>query len=181
MTTTTAKKATATKKAAQPAEVQPAEAEGGAEIEPKPATATTTLSKTKGPITVKTGNLVEDPVLRFAASGKAYARMRIAVEVPVIPGNWAGGRTTAFYDVTAFSSLAEHAAECLAKGDRIVVTGSGEFRTWIGEDGKEHSGKGILADALGPDLRWMTVEMQRAERKGATQEKKSDDAVDTDF
>jgi single-strand DNA-binding protein len=164
--------ATATKKATEPEADDP-----GAEFK----SSTTTLSKTKGPITVKTGNLVEDPVLRFAASGKAYARMRIAVEVPLVPGNWAGGRSTAFYDVTAFSSLAEHAAECLAKGDRIVVTGSGESRTWIGEDGKEHSGKGILADSLGPDLRWITVEMQRTERKGAAEEERGEDVVDIDF
>lgn len=96
----------------------------------------------KGPIVTKVGNLVADPELRFSTAGKAYCRMRLAVSVPVTPGDWGGERQTSFYDVTAFGGLAEHAAESLTKGDRIMVTGAGEMRTWTGDDGTEHQGEG---------------------------------------
>jgi single-strand DNA-binding protein len=51
-------------------------------------------------------------------------------------------------------TLGQHAAASLSKGDRVIVMGRGETRTWTGDDGIEHTSKGILADALGPDLRW---------------------------
>ena len=48
---------------------------------------------------------------------------------PMVPGDWGGERETDFYDVTAFGSLAVNAAQCLAKGTRVVVTGREEVRT----------------------------------------------------
>jgi single-strand DNA-binding protein len=119
----------------------------------------------KGPVVTKIGNLTSEPELRFAEStGKAYCRMRIGVSTPVKAGDWAGERRTDFYDVTAFGSLAENAAESLDKGDRIVVTGQGELRSWTGDNGVEHKGKVIVADALGPDLRWATASVVRTTR-----------------
>jgi len=110
-----------------------------------------------GPVVTKVGNLTADPELRYSERETAYCRLRIAVAVPVKAGDWAGERKTAFYGVTAFGTLAENAAECLAKGMRIVVTGLGEVRTWTGDDGAERKEKAILAEALGPDLRWATA------------------------
>jgi len=127
----------------------------------------TTEASPNGPVVTKVGNLCADPELRFAASGKPYCRLRIAVSTPVKPGDWAGERKTTFYDVTAFGTLAENAAESLHKGDRVFVTGRGEVRTWTGDDGVERTGKGILADALGPDLRFATVEVQKAHQAGS--------------
>jgi hypothetical protein len=49
-----------------------------------------------------------------------------------------------------------------------VAIGRGEVRTWTGDDGVEHTGKAILLDAIGPDLRWATVEVRKSGR--ATQE-----------
>ena len=67
--------------------------------------------------------------------------------------------------MTAFGSLAEHTAESLSKGMRLIVTGKGEVRTWTDNDGTEHSSKGILADAIGPDLRWAKAEVTKAFRR----------------
>jgi single-strand DNA-binding protein len=112
----------------------------------------------KDPIVTKVGNLTADPELRFGeTSHNPYARMRLAVSTPRIPRDWAGERETTYYDVTAFGSLAEHAAKSLRKGMRLIATGRGEVRTWTGNDGTEHKSKGIVADAIGPDLRWATA------------------------
>lgn len=138
-------------------------------------TATETSSSTeakkevkKGPAATKVGNLTADPELLYSKAGKAYARMRIAVSTPKVEGDWSGERTTVFYDVTAFGSVADHAAESLKKGDRVLVTGKGEVREWTGADGQVHSSKGIIADAIGPDLRWASVTVERVQRAEAT-------------
>lgn len=130
----------------------------------------------KGPAVVKVGNLTSDPELRYSPSGKAYVRMRLAVSSPKVPGDWAGERATVFYDVTAFGSLAEHAAESLSKGTRVLVSGRGEVRKWTDDKGQERSGKGILADALGPDLRWATATVARASQSKAIEAEPSDAA-----
>jgi single-strand DNA-binding protein len=117
--------------------------------------------KTTGRLVTKVGNLTSDPELRFSEKGTPYCRMRLAVSSPVKPGDWGGETKTAFYDLTAFGSLAENSAESLTKGMRVLVTGRAEVRTWAGDDGAEHKEKGILADALGPDLRWATASVTK--------------------
>lgn len=52
----------------------------------------------------------------------------------------------------------------------MVVTGRGETRRWTDSDGKERQSKGILADAIGPDLRWVTAQMRRPDRHQSTSE-----------
>ena len=139
-------------------------------------------AQAKGPAVSKIGNLTVDPELRFGESThKPYARMRLAVSTPVEPGNWSGGRTTTYYDVTAFGSLAENAAESLTKGARVVVTGRGEVRTWTGDDGTEHKEKGILADAIGPDLRWATAQVTKAAHPKASATSEETACDDEDF
>ncbi|MHB8671603.1 MAG: single-stranded DNA-binding protein [Acidimicrobiales bacterium] len=118
----------------------------------------------KGPEVVKVGNLVADPELRSGKdTGKPWARMRLAVQTPVTPGDWSGPKNAAYYEVTAFGSLAVNAMRSLTKGMRVIVGGRAEVRTWTDDDGAEHREKGILADALGPDLRWATVQVARSE------------------
>ncbi len=70
-------------------------------------------------------------------------------------------RAGAHYDVTAFGALAEHAATTLSQVDRVVVTGSSEVRDDQAKNGSTQKATGILADALGPDLRWVTVTLAR--------------------
>lgn len=141
--------------------------------------------KTAGPIVTKVGNLTADPELRFGEKGNPYCRMRLAVSTPVKPRDWAGETKTAFYDVTGFGSLAENAAESLTKGMRVVVTGRGEVRTWKGDDGAEHTEKGILADALGPDLRWATASVTKtpwnSRSSVASEADEADDVEEEEF
>jgi len=112
----------------------------------------------------KVGNLTRSPELQFGKTGTAYARCSIAVNHPKIPGDWAGEQVTDFYDVTAFGSLGEHIAETLDKGDRVVVTGRPEVREWTDKEGVVQTSKGILADAVGVELRFATATVNRIKR-----------------
>jgi single-strand DNA-binding protein len=137
--------------------------------------------ETTGPVVTKVGNLTADPELRFSEKGIAYCRMRLAVSTPVKPGDWAGKQKTVFYNVTAFGTLGENAAESLVKGLRLVVKGRGEVRTWTGDDGSEHKAKGVLADALGPDLRWATALVTKSPSYSKpSARRKPDDPVEED-
>ena len=59
---------------------------------------------------------------------------------------------------------AEHAAESLSKGSRVVVVGRLAQRAWTAEDGSARSTVEVLAEELGPSLRWATATPSRAAR-----------------
>jgi single-strand DNA-binding protein len=61
--------------------------------------------------------------------------------------------------------LAENVALSLVKGMRVVVTGRLEHRTWDTEEGEHRSKVEVVADDIGPSLRFATAEVQRTERK----------------
>ena len=58
---------------------------------------------------------------------------------------------TNWYTVTAFNTLATHAAEALSKGDRVIVLGELRIRDW---DNGERSGTSVEIEAstIGHDL-----------------------------
>ena len=56
--------------------------------------------------------------------------------------------------VVVWRDQAEHAAESLTKGSRIVVLGKLQQRTWTAEDGSARSTVEVVAEELGPSLRW---------------------------
>ena len=56
--------------------------------------------------------------------------------------------------VVVWRDQAEHAAESLTKGSRIVVLGKLQQRTWTAEDGSARSTVEVVAEELGARLRW---------------------------
>jgi hypothetical protein len=53
-------------------------------------------------------------------------------------------------------------AQSLAKGSRVVVVGRLQQRTWTAEDGSARSAVEVVAEELGPSLRWATARPERA-------------------
>jgi single-strand DNA-binding protein len=66
--------------------------------------------------------------------------------------------------VVVWRDQAEHAAESLSKGSRIVVVGRLQQRSWTAEYGSARSVVEVVADELGPSLRWATATTTRATR-----------------
>ncbi len=129
-------------------------------------------TKKVGPV-AKVGNLTRDFQLYTSEGGTTYAQSGLAVDVPEEPGKWSGPRRTLYYDLAAFRGLAENAAACLRKGTRVVVVGEGEVETWADAEGTEHTSRRILATAIGPDVRWARVEVEKI--KGTSSEVPEDD------
>ena len=59
---------------------------------------------------------------------------------------------------------AEHAVESLIRGSRVVVVGRLQQRSWTAEDGSARSTVEVMAEELGPSLRWATATTTRATR-----------------
>jgi single-strand DNA-binding protein len=114
-----------------------------------------------------TGNITRDPELRFAASGNAQVTFGLAVN-----RRWQNRQSqeweesTSFFDVVCWGSLAENVADSVAKGTRVVVSGRLEQRSWETTDGEKRSKVEIIADELGPSLRWATAKVQKSDRRG---------------
>jgi single-strand DNA-binding protein len=103
------------------------------------------------------GNLTDDPELRHTEAGIARATFRVAV-------SGRQDQEPSFFTVIVWRDQAEHAAESLAKGSRVVVVGRLQQRAWTAEDGSARSIVEVVADELGPSLRWATATATRATR-----------------
>ena len=62
--------------------------------------------------------------------------------------------------------MAENAAESLGRGSRVLVTGRLEQRSWETADGDKRSKIEVVADEIGPSLRWATAQVTKNERRG---------------
>ena len=66
-----------------------------------------------------------------------------------------------FFTVIVWRDQAEHASQSLSKGSRVVVVGKLQQRTWTAEDGSARSTVEVVAEELGPSLRWATATTTR--------------------
>jgi single-strand DNA-binding protein len=110
------------------------------------------------------GNLVEDPELRFTASGVAMAKIRIAVNRRYRDRNDEWQEDTSFFGGTCWRDVAENVAESLSKGDRVFITGRLEQRSWETNEGDKRSVVEVRIDEVGPSLRWATATVTRTPR-----------------
>src|ERR1700744_1634667 len=113
------------------------------------------------------GNVTRDPELRFTPTGAATASFGLAVN-----RRWQNRQTqeweeqVSFFDVVCWREMAENVGESLARGSRVIVTGRLEQRTWETTDGDKRSKIELVADEIGPSLRWATAQIAKNERRG---------------
>jgi single-strand DNA-binding protein len=113
------------------------------------------------------GNLTRDPELRFTTGGRGVASFGIAVGRRYqVNGEWQ--EQTSYFNITAWGTLGENAAATLTKGSRVIVTGRLEQREYTNRDGDKRTAIEIVADELGPSLRWATAQVERTPRDGGS-------------
>ena len=114
------------------------------------------------------GNVTRDPEMRYTAAGQAMAKFGLAVNrrwQNRSNGNWE--EQVSFFDVVAWRELAENVGESVQKGTRVVVTGRMEQRSYENQAGERRSAVELVADEVGPSLRWATATVVRNERRDA--------------
>jgi single-strand DNA-binding protein len=105
------------------------------------------------PITL-VGRLGADPDLKFGQSGKAVVRLRVVTNSRrQVDGQWKDVDAT-WWSVVAFGPLAEQATENLSKGSAVIVVGKAKESEWTDKEGNQRKSIEVMADSLGPDLRW---------------------------
>jgi single-strand DNA-binding protein len=113
------------------------------------------------------GNLARDPELRYSPTGRAVCTFGVAVN-----RRWMNKTTNeweeqvSFFDVTLFAEQAENAAESFRKGDRVIVTGRLEQQTWETSQGEKRHAIRVIADEIGPSVRWATCQISKPHRRG---------------
>lgn len=110
------------------------------------------------------GNLTDDPELRFTPSGAPVAKFSVAVNRRTYDrqsGEWRDTGTD-YHRVTVWRGLAEHCAETLAKGMRVIVVGDLKSRSWEdAKTGEKRSAWEVEASAVGPDLTFATAKVSK--------------------
>ena len=112
------------------------------------------------------GNLTRDPELRFTNTGQATTTFGLAVN-----RRWQNRQTqeweeqTSYFDVVCWREMAENVSESLGRGSRVVVCGRLEQRSWETPEGDRRSKVEVVADEVGPSLRWASAQVTRNERR----------------
>ena len=85
-------------------------------------------------------------------------------------GEWVDGEPTR-HVVRAFKTLGDNIAESLSKGDRVFVHGTATTDPWTdNQTGDERTARRVLAEVVGPSLRWATTRVTKTTRSQADDE-----------
>lgn len=113
------------------------------------------------------GNITRDPELRFTPGGQARAEFGLAVNrVWTDRASNERREQVSFFNIVCWGQLGENAAQSLSKGTRVVVTGRLEQRSYETQAGEKRDRFEIVADEVGPSLRWATAQVERNDRRG---------------
>jgi single-strand DNA-binding protein len=105
------------------------------------------------------GNLTDDPEARHTEAGIARAMFRVAI-------SGRRDQEASFFTVVVWRDQAEHAAESLSKGSRVVIVGRLQQRAWTAEDGSARSVVEVVPEELGLSLRRATAAPARITKNG---------------
>jgi single-strand DNA-binding protein len=104
--------------------------------------------------------------VRFTNNGIAVTNLRVAVTQRIQQdGEWRDGDTS-YLKVNVWRSQAEHLADSLGKGDRVMVTGRLRQRSWQTPEGDKRSVTEVEADEVGASLKWATAKVERTASRG---------------
>ena len=109
------------------------------------------------------GNLTSDPELRALSNGASVASFTIASTPRTFNRN-----TNQFEDgpalfmrCSAWRDLAEHCANSLSKGMRVIAQGRLSQRSYQAQDGSNRTVVELTVDEIGPSLRYATAQVNR--------------------
>jgi len=114
------------------------------------------------------GNLTSDPELKFTPSGAAVANFTIASTPRTFDkttNEWVDGDAL-FLNAAAWRELAENVSETLTKGMRVIAVGQLKVRNYERQDGSKGTSVDLLVESIGPDLKWASAKVTRANRGG---------------
>jgi single-strand DNA-binding protein len=115
------------------------------------------------------GNLTADPELRFTPSGAQVANFTVAStprSFDRTANEWKDGETL-FLSCSVWRDQAEHVAESLTRGTRVIVQGRLKQRSYETSSGEKRTVVELDVEEVGPSLRSASAEVRKGQRSGA--------------
>jgi len=115
------------------------------------------------------GNLTADPEMRYTGSGVPFASFTIASTPRTFDkqaNEWKDGEAL-FLRATVWRESAEHVANSLTKGMRVIARGQLKQRSYDDKDGQRRTSYELDIDEIGPSLRYATAQVTRTQSREA--------------
>lgn len=94
------------------------------------------------------GNLTRDPEVRYTQSGKAVATFNVAATNTFTSSDGETKEQTAFINCVAWGKTGEAVGNC-KKGERLLVNGRIQTRSYDTQDGQKRYVTEVVADFVG--------------------------------
>jgi single-strand DNA-binding protein len=94
------------------------------------------------------GRLGRDPEMRYTPSGRPVTTFSVATSRNWNTSDGEKRTETEWFNVVAWSSLAEICNQYLVKGQQVYIEGRLQSRNWEDESGKRHSSVEIVANEM---------------------------------
>lgn len=92
------------------------------------------------------GRLVKDPDVKVTTSGKTVCTFTLAVDRPFSGKD--GKREADFINIQTWNKTAELIGNYVSKGQRLLVDGRLQIRSYDGKDGNKHYVTEVIADRV---------------------------------
>lgn len=114
------------------------------------------------------GNLTADPELRTTGQGAQVASFTIANTARIYnkQTNQYEDGPALFMRCSAWNDLAQHCAQSLAKGMRVIAQGRLKQHSYQAQDGTNRTVVELQVDEIGPSLRYATAQVARISHQG---------------
>ena len=94
------------------------------------------------------GNLGRDPEMRYTPSGKPVTTFSVATSRSWNTSDGEKREETEWFNVVAWSSLAEICKQYLTKGQQVYIEGRLQTRHWDDQEGNKHKSVEIVANEM---------------------------------
>lgn len=118
------------------------------------------------------GNVTADPELRYTQSGLAVANFTIASTPRTFDrqsNEWKDGEAL-FLRASVWREFAEHVANSLQKGMRVIAQGRLKQRSYETKEGERRTALELEVDEIGPSLRFATAQVTRSQGGGGNRQ-----------
>jgi len=94
------------------------------------------------------GNLGRDPEMRYTPSGKPVTTFSVATSRTWNTSEGEKREETEWFNIVAWSSLAEICKQYLTKGQQVYIEGRLQTRRWDDQEGNKHTSVEIVANEM---------------------------------
>jgi len=111
------------------------------------------------------GNLTRDPEIKYTNEGIGITEMGLAVNKRWTDKSGKDLEIVDYFNITAWNNLAENCAATLKKGDRVLVSGHINLRSWENKEGKKYNIINITADVVAASLEFNQIKIAEKDEK----------------